>query len=84
MERPAARERPAKPAQRIYPVRLIAETYLPDPLRVLRKEQLKRVQLLRHTLDIVKPVHANDDLDASKPCLKLLDPLLHALFLDIL
>lgn len=59
-------------------------THLADPLRVLGQEQLERMQLLRHALDVVQPVDAHDDLDAAEPVLELLDPLLNALLLQVL
>jgi hypothetical protein len=49
--------------------RELREHDAPDPLRVLREEELERVQLLRNTLDVVKAVDANDELDTLKPAL---------------
>lgn len=46
---------------------------LSDPFGMLRKEKLERVQLLRHTLDIVEAVNANDELHTSKSLLQLSD-----------
>jgi hypothetical protein len=51
---------------------------------VLREEQLERVQLLRDALDVVEPVDANDDLDTLEAALKLFDPLLNRLPLQVL
>jgi hypothetical protein len=42
------------------------------------------VQLLRDTLDVVEPVDANDDLDTLEAALKLFDPLLNRLPLQVL
>jgi hypothetical protein len=36
---------------------------------MLREEELERVQLLRNTLDVVKAVDANNELDTLKPAL---------------
>lgn len=38
-----------------------------DPLGVLGKESLERLEFLRDTLDIVQTVNTDDDLDAIKP-----------------
>jgi len=47
---------------------------------MLRKEQLKRVQLLRDALDVVQTVDTNDDLAALETLLKLLET---SLYLDL-
>lgn len=58
--------------------------HLADPFRVLAQEQLERMQLLRHTLDVIQPIDAHNDLDAAEPVLELFDPLLHTILLQIL
>ena len=55
-----------------------------DPFGMLAKEELERMQLLRDTLDIVQSVHADDDLNISKPLLKLGDPFPDALLFQVL
>ena len=57
---------------------------LADPFRVLAEEELKRVQLLWYTLDVVESVDTHNDLDVSKALLQLLDTFLDARLLDVL
>jgi hypothetical protein len=57
---------------------------LPNPLRVLREEQFKRMHFLRNTFDIVETVDANDNLDAFKALLHLLYPADNLVFLQVL
>jgi hypothetical protein len=51
---------------------------------VLGEEEFKCVKLLRNTLDIVKPVDTDDDLDAVEALFKGSDTLLNGLFLQVL
>lgn len=62
----------------------VKRTDLADPLGVLGEEQLQRVQLLRHTLDVVEAVHADNEFDALEAALKRLDARLNRLFLEVL
>lgn len=57
---------------------------LSDPFWVLSEEELKCMELLRNTLDIIKPVDADDDFHAVKALLKGSDTLLNGLFLQVL
>jgi hypothetical protein len=50
----------------------------------LGEEEFKCVKLLRNTLDIVKPVDTDDDLDAVEALLKGSNTLLNGLFLQVL
>jgi hypothetical protein len=54
------------------------------PFRMLREEQLQRMQFLRHALDVIQPIDTHDHLDSSKPFLQARNPLLHRLFLQVL
>jgi hypothetical protein len=56
--------------------------HLADPLGVLGQEDLKRVQLLRDTLDVVEPVDADNELDTLKALLERLDALLDGRLLE--
>lgn len=51
---------------------------------MLGEEEFKCVKLLRNTLDIVKPVDTDDDLDAVEALFKGSDTLLNGLFLQVL
>ena len=51
---------------------------------MLREEKLQCVKLLRHTLDVIQPIHANNDLHITESVLQLSNALLDALFLEIL
>jgi hypothetical protein len=51
---------------------------------MLREEKLKRMQLLRHTLDIIQPIHSNDQFDALKPLFQFRNTLLDLRLLDAL
>jgi hypothetical protein len=49
-------------------------THLSDPLWMLGQKHLERMQLLRDALDVVQPVHADDDLATLEPVLELFEP----------
>lgn len=49
----------------------------PYPLWVVIQELLEAVELLRDTLDVVQPVHADDDLDSLEASFQAFDPLLY-------
>lgn len=55
-----------------------------DPLGMLCEEKLESVELLRHALDIVESVDANDNLDAVEALFERGDALLDGLFLQVL
>ena len=48
-----------------------------DPFRVLSKEDLKSVQFLRHTLDVVQTVDTNNELDTLELLLERCDAFLN-------
>ena len=50
--------------------------HLPDPFRVLRQEQLQRVEFLRNTLDVIQSIDTDDEFDAVEPLLELMNPVL--------
>ena len=51
--------------------------HLANLVRVFVQKDLEGVQLLRHALDVVEPVHADDQLHALKLALELGNALLH-------
>jgi hypothetical protein len=57
---------------------------LSNPLRVLCEEEFECVELLRNTLDIVKSVDTDDDLNAVEALLEGSDALLNGLLLQVL
>lgn len=56
-------------------------THLADPLGMLGEENLERLQLLRHTLDVVQAINTNHDLDHQYLYPSLL-PCVHTIFPD--
>jgi len=58
------------------------EDDLADPLGVLLEEDLHGVELLRHALDVVEAVDADDELDALEPAPQGRDALLHLVLLE--
>ena len=62
----------------------LREDNLADPFGVLAEEQLKSVQFLWDTLDVVETIDTDDHLDVTEALLQLLDTLLDVGFLQVL
>ena len=62
----------------------MGEHDLADPLGMLRQEEFEGVKLLRNTLDVIKTVNADNDLDVTETVLELLDSFLDTILLKVL
>lgn len=58
------------------------QDYLANPLGMLFEEHFHGMKLLRNTLDVIKPINADDDLDTFKPTSESCNTIDNALLLQ--
>ena len=64
--------------------RFTTPRYLADPFRMLRKEHLESMKLLRDTLDVIQTVDTDDDLDPIESLFECLEFLLDGIRFETL